>query len=157
MGEAPALRSDGMGNKILVLNGPNLNLLGEREPDIYGTKSLHEIEREVSELAGKAGVQIEFFQSNHEGELVDKIQQARGVVSCIIINPAAFTHTSVAIRDALSAVKIPVIEVHLSNIYGREDFRHRSYIAGVARGQIAGFGAYSYILAFQAALHLLGK
>lgn len=146
-----------MSKKILVLNGPNLNLLGEREPDIYGSKSLHEIEKELSELAQKAGVQIEFFQSNHEGGLVDKIQQTRGDASCIIINPAAFTHTSVAIRDALSAVKIPVIEVHLSNIYGREDFRQHSYIAAIARGQIAGFGAFSYVLAFQAAIHLLGK
>jgi 3-dehydroquinate dehydratase-2 len=144
-----------MKKKILVLNGPNMNLLGEREPDIYGKKSLKEIEKEMAELCREAGIDVEFFQSNHEGVLVDKIGESKGKVGCIIINPAAFTHTSVAIRDALSAVKIPAIEVHLSNIYGREDFRKHSYIAGVAQGQIAGFGAYSYILAFYAAQAIL--
>jgi len=143
--------------KLLVINGPNMNLLGEREPDIYGKKSLNEIEEEMAELGKEAGIEVEFFQSNHEGDIVDKIGEARGKVGCIIINPAAFTHTSVAIRDALSAVKIPTIEVHLSNIYGREDFRKHSYIAGVAHGQIAGFGSFSYILAFHAARHLLKK
>jgi 3-dehydroquinate dehydratase-2 len=100
---------------------------------------------------------VEFFQSNHEGEIVDKIQKARADAGCIIINPAAFTHTSVAIRDALASVKIPAVEVHLSNIYGREDFRHHSYIAAVVRGQISGFGAYGYILAFHAALEIMRK
>ncbi|MBN1901948.1 type II 3-dehydroquinate dehydratase [Candidatus Sumerlaeota bacterium] len=144
-----------MKKKILVINGPNMNLLGEREPDIYGKKSLKEIEGELAGLCGEAGIEVEFFQSNHEGAIVDKIGEAKGKVGCIIINPAAFTHTSVAIRDALSAVKIPAIEVHLSNIYGREDFRKHSYVAGVAQGQIAGFGAYSYILAFHAAKEML--
>jgi 3-dehydroquinate dehydratase-2 len=146
-----------MKKKILVLNGPNMNLLGEREPDIYGKKSLKEIEKELETLCREAGIDVEFFQSNHEGAIVDKIGESKGKVGCIIINPAAFTHTSVAIRDALSAVKIPTIEVHLSNIYGREDFRKHSYIAGVAQGQIAGFGAYSYILAFHAAQTILKK
>lgn len=144
-----------MKKKILVINGPNMNLLGEREPDIYGKKSLKEIEKEMVEFCSEAGIDVEFFQSNHEGAIVDKIGESKGNVGCIIINPAAFTHTSVAIRDALSAVKIPSIEVHLSNIYGREDFRKHSYIAGVALGQIAGFGAYSYILAFHAAQKIL--
>jgi 3-dehydroquinate dehydratase-2 len=143
--------------KLLVINGPNMNLLGEREPDIYGKKTLKQIEEEMVSLGKDAGIEVEFFQSNHEGDIVDKIGQAKGKVGCIIINPAAFTHTSVAIRDALSAVKIPAIEVHLSNIYGREDFRKHSYIAGVAHGQIAGFGAFSYILAFHAAQKILKK
>ncbi|HPB30628.1 MAG TPA: type II 3-dehydroquinate dehydratase [Candidatus Sumerlaeota bacterium] len=142
---------------ILVINGPNLNLLGEREPEIYGSKSLAQVEEELSTLAKKAGVEITFFQSNHEGEIVDRIQKARGEAAWLIINPAAYTHTSVAIRDAIAAVKIPTIEVHLSNIYGREDFRRHSHIAGVARGQIAGFGAFSYVLAFHAALEMLEK
>lgn len=146
-----------MKKKILVINGPNMNLLGEREPDIYGKKSLKQIEKELEELCREAGISVEFFQSNHEGAIVDKIGESKGKVGCIIINPAAFTHTSVAIRDALSAVKIPAIEVHLSNIYGREDFRKHSYIASVAQGQIAGFGAYSYILAFYAARAILKK
>jgi len=146
-----------MVKKVLVLNGPNMNLLGEREPEIYGSKSLVEIESELTELARKAKVEVEFFQSNHEGEIVDKIQKSRADTGCIIINPAAFTHTSIAIRDALVSVKIPAVEVHLSNIYGREDFRHHSYIAAVARGQIAGFGAYGYILAFHAALEIMKK
>jgi len=146
-----------MAKKVLVINGPNLNLLGEREPEIYGSKSLKEIESELTELARKAKVEVEFFQSNHEGEIVDKIQKARADTGCIIINPAAFTHTSVAIRDALASVKIPAVEVHLSNIYGREDFRRHSYIAAVARGQIAGFGAYGYILASHAALEIMRK
>jgi len=146
-----------MAKKVLVINGPNLNLLGDREPEVYGIKTLPEIESELTILAREAGVEIEFFQSNHEGTIVEKIQAVRGEAACIIINPAAFTHTSVAIRDALAAVKIPTIEVHLSNIYGREDFRRHSYIAGVAKGQIAGFGAFSYVLAFHAALQLMGK
>ncbi len=144
-----------MNKRLLVINGPNLNLLGEREPDIYGTTSLKEIEEEIAGLCREAGIEVEFFQSNDEGAIVDKIQAAREKVGCIILNPAAFTHTSVAIRDAIAAVKIPTIEVHLSNIYGREDFRAFSYIAGVAEGQIAGFGAYSYVLAFHAAHKIL--
>jgi 3-dehydroquinate dehydratase II len=144
-----------MSKKILIINGPNLNLLGEREPDIYGKKSLQQIEGEIKELASGVGIEVDFFQSNHEGEIVDRIQEARKDTGCIIINPAAYTHTSVAIRDAIAAVKIPAIEVHLSNIYGREDFRKHSYVSGVAKGQISGFGAFSYILAFQAAIEML--
>ena len=144
-----------MGKKLLVINGPNINLLGTREPEIYGKHSLKDIEEQIKEQCRKAGFEVEFFQSNHEGEIVDKIQAAREGIGCIIINPAAFTHTSVSIRDAISAVDIPTIEVHLSNIYGREDFRKHSYIAGVATGQISGFGAYGYILATQAAINLL--
>ena len=143
--------------RVLVINGPNMNLLGEREPGIYGKKTLKQIEEEMTVLCRDAGLDIEFFQSNHEGDIVDKIGESKGRVHCIIINPAAFTHTSIAIRDALSAVKIPAIEVHLSNIYGREDFRKHSHIAGVAQGQIAGFGASSYILAFHAAKMILKK
>jgi len=146
-----------MKKKVLVINGPNLNLLGEREPHVYGKKSLKQIEEEIASLGKKQGIELEFFQSNHEGAIVDKIQEAKKDTGCIIINPAAFTHTSIAIRDAISAVKIPVIEVHLSNIYGREDFRKKSFIAGVAQGQVAGFGAYSYILAFHAAMEILSN
>jgi len=144
-----------MTKKLLVINGPNMNLLGEREPDIYGKIDLKQVEEEMRALGEKAGIQVEFFQSNHEGSIVDRIQEARKDVGCIVINPAAFTHTSVAIRDAISAVRIPAVEIHLSNIYGREDFRKHSHIAGVARGQIAGFGAYGYTLAFHAALRIL--
>ena len=144
-----------MSKKLLVINGPNINLLGEREPDIYGTQSLQKIEETVKSLCKKSGIEAEFFQSNHEGEIVDRIQETPGKIGCIIMNPAAFTHTSIAIRDAIAAVGIPTIEVHLSNIHGREDFRSHSYIAGVARGQISGFGPYSYILAFHAARKIL--
>jgi len=139
---------------ILFLNGPNLNLLGQRQPEIYGHTTLADIERRLREMAAKAGVEMDFRQSNHEGELVTWIQQARGNTSVIVINAAAHTHTSVALRDAISAAEVPTIEVHLSNIHAREEFRHRSMIAAVCRGQIAGFGAHSYDLAFEAALML---
>lgn len=131
---------------ILVLNGPNLNLLGIREPGIYGTTSLEAIERRLQELAATLDVRLEFHQSNHEGVLIDRIHEAFGKQDGILINPGAFTHYSYAIRDALSAVKLPVVEVHLSNIHQRESFRHVSVIAPVAIGQIAGFGADSYEL-----------
>ena len=140
-----------MKKRLLVLNGPNLNLLGIRESNVYGVKTLQEIEEELRAMAESSEVELEFFQSNSEAEIVEKIQQAYGRVTCIIINPAAFTHTSVAIRDALTAVKIPTIEAHLSNIYKREEFRHRSFIAPVVVGQISGFGHFSYVLAFYAA------
>jgi 3-dehydroquinate dehydratase-2 len=137
---------------ILVLNGPNLNLLGTRQPEIYGRQTLAEIGKKLRALAKELGVEIDFRQSNSEGELVTWIQQATGRFGAIVINPAAFTHTSLAMRDAISAVGIPTIEIHLSNIYRRESFRHHSYIAEVAVGQIAGFGADSYLLGLRAAL-----
>jgi 3-dehydroquinate dehydratase type II len=140
---------------ILLLNGPNLNLLGQREPDKSGSTTLPQIEAQIRELADREGVALECFQSNHEGALVDRIQQAKGRVDVILFNPGAYTHTSVALADAIAAVEIPVIEIHLSNIYKREAFRHHSYIAPVAVGQISGFGAQGYTLAFQAALALL--
>lgn len=132
--------------KILIINGPNLNLLGTREPEKYGYLTLEEINQKTSDFAQKNGINASFFQSNIEGEIVTKIQQAKGVFDGIVINPAAYTHTSVAIRDAISAVQIPTVEVHISNIHQRETFRHSSMIAPVCIGQIAGFGENSYQL-----------
>lgn len=143
--------------KILVIHGPNLNLLGEREEEIYGSTRLEEINSNLTRLAKEKGAEIQIVQSNHEGEIVDQIGQSRKEVDCMIINPAAYTHTSVAIRDAISAIKVPVIEVHLSNIYKREDFRQKSLLTSVCEGQISGFGANSYYLALDAALELLKK
>ncbi len=137
--------------KILVLHGPNLNLLGEREPNVYGSVTLEEINRELNDLASEIGAELRIVQSNHEGEIVETIQNSRHWADVIIINPAAYTHTSVAIRDALSAISTPTIEVHLSNIYAREGFRQASHISPVAVGQITGFGKNSYLLALQAA------
>ena len=142
--------------KILFLNGPNLNLLGQREPEIYGGATLADIERNVRARAAKLGVEVEFRQSNIEGELVTWIQQAKGGYAAIVLNGAAYTHTSIALRDAISAVGLPTIEVHLSNVHAREEFRHRSLISAVCRGQIAGFGPYSYVLALEAAVNLNG-
>jgi 3-dehydroquinate dehydratase II len=136
--------------KIQVLHGPNLNLLGKREPEIYGRQTLETINQMLTEEARRLQVAIEFFQSNHEGALVDQIQAGLGQIQGILINPGAYTHTSVAIRDALAAVAIPTVEVHLSNIHQREPFRHHSYIAPIAVGQICGFGAESYRLGLQA-------
>ncbi|MFH2144794.1 MAG: type II 3-dehydroquinate dehydratase [Candidatus Omnitrophota bacterium] len=141
--------------KILVIHGPNLNLLGEREPSVYGKVTLEKINKKMKSRAKSKNVKLEIIQSNHEGEIVDSIGKARNNFNVIIINPAAYTHTSVAIRDAISASGIATIEVHLSNIYSREDFRHTSLIAPVSKGQISGFGEYSYILALEAALKLL--
>lgn len=140
--------------KILVIHGPNLDLLGKREPEVYGQTSLKEIDKRLSKLAKENGVSLETFQSNHEGEIVSKIGvfKKSGV---LVINPAAYTHTSVAIRDAISASRVPAVEVHLSNIYAREKFRHESLVAPVARGQISGFGVQSYELGFLAALAIL--
>ncbi len=135
--------------KILVINGPNLNLLGTREPEVYGTVTLSQIENMLKEHAKKINVEIECFQSNHEGEIVDKIGNAKNNFDGIIINPAAYTHTSVAVRDAIASVNIPAVEVHLSNIYAREQFRHNSYIAPVAVGQISGLGVDGYIFALE--------
>ena len=141
--------------KVLVLHGPNLNLLGVREPDIYGRTSLEDINSKLKGIAGEAGVELDCYQSNCEGELVTAIQQAMGKYNVIIINPAAYTHTSVALRDALAAVNIPTIEVHLSDPRGRESFRHISLLAGIVKGHIAGFGASSYTLALLGALELI--
>jgi 3-dehydroquinate dehydratase II len=141
--------------KILVIHGPNLNLLGLREPEVYGSVSLTEIDGRLQALAQELGLEVRSVQTNHEGEIVETIQNARNWAQLIIINPAAFTHTSVAIPDALKAVGLPSIEVHLSNVYAREEFRHRSYLAGVVTGRILGFGADSYLLALRAAKNLL--
>jgi 3-dehydroquinate dehydratase II len=141
--------------KILVLNGPNLNLLGKRQPEIYGRLTLEQITRRIQALAQELGVEVEVRQSNSEGELVGWIQDAPTQFGAIIINPAAYTHSSVAIRDAITAVGIPTIEVHISNIYKREEFRKHSYVAGAAVGQITGFGVQSYLLGLRAAVEQL--
>ena len=145
-------------SKILVIHGPNLNLLGEREQDIYGKATLADVNSILEKIAKQDKIDIQFFQSNHEGEIVDKIGGAKKEgVQAIVINPAAYTHTSVAIRDAILAVRIPTIEVHLSNIYAREEFRHKSLIAPACHGQITGFGVHSYVLGLQAAIKLIKK
>jgi len=143
---------------ILVMHGPNLNLLGHREPTHYGGDTLQGIQDQLDDLAGRLGVQLQHFQSNHEGVLVDRIHQAmRESVGGIVINPAAYTHTSIAIRDALLAVEIPFVEVHLSNVHGREEFRHRSMLVDKAVGVVAGFGGMSYQLALQGLVARLAK
>jgi 3-dehydroquinate dehydratase-2 len=143
--------------RILFLNGPNLNLLGQREPEVYGHTTLADIEAKVRERAKALGVDIDFKQSNLEGELVTWIQQAKGHFEVIVLNAAAYTHTSVALRDAIAAVAVPTIEIHLSNIHAREKFRQKSLIAPVCYGQIAGFGPHSYVLAVEAALNVNEK
>jgi len=143
--------------KVLVIHGPNLNLLGRREPDLYGDESLDTLNGKITSEGVKLGMAVEVFQSNSEGAIVDKIQAGALENSMLIINPAAYTHTSVAIRDAILAVKIPAIEVHLSNIYKREDFRKRSLISDIAVGQISGFGPGGYLLALKAASDYLGQ
>ena len=142
--------------KILVVHGPNLDLLGQREKDIYGSSTLKDINDHLKRLAQENDIELTFLQSNHEGDIVDAIGKApQDGFSAILINPAAYTHTSVAIRDAVSAVDIPTVEVHLSNIYAREEFRHKSLIAPVSLGQVSGFGVQSYFLGLQAIIHFL--
>ncbi len=138
--------------KILFLNGPNLNLLGQREPEVYGKMTLADIETDVRKLAKQLKVSVDFRQSNLEGELVGWIQDAKGKFDVIVINAAAYTHTSIALRDAIAAIGVPTIEIHLSNVHAREKFRHKSLIAPVCCGQITGFGAKSYLLGLQAAV-----
>jgi 3-dehydroquinate dehydratase-2 len=140
--------------RVLFLNGPNLNLLGHREPSVYGKMTLADIEGRVRGRASSVGATVEFRQSNSEGELVSWIQESKGQFDAIVVNAAAYTHTSVALRDAIAAVGVPTIEIHLSNVHAREEFRHKSVIAPVCRGQIAGFGAFSYVLGLEAAVNL---
>ena len=141
--------------KVLFLNGPNLNMLGQREPEVYGRSTLADVEAKVRERAAKLGAEIDFRQSNLEGELVAWIQQAKGKSDVIVLNAAAYTHTSIALRDAIVAAGVPAIEIHLSNIHAREEFRHKSLIAAVCRGQICGFGINSYVLAVEAAINVV--
>ena len=140
--------------RILFLNGPNLNLLGHREPEVYGRLTLSDIETKIRERARELKMNIEFRQSNLEGDLVEWIQQAKGKFDVIVLNAAAYTHTSVALRDAIAAIGVPTIEIHLSNVHAREEFRHKSLIAPVCWGQIIGFGANSYLLALEASLNV---
>lgn len=144
-----------MTSRILVLNGPNLNMLGTREPDIYGHETLADIETNCKSRSAALGLKIEFRQTNTEGQLVDWVQQARDSADLIIVNAGAYTHTSVALLDALLSCGLPVIEVHLSNIYQREEFRHHSYVSKAARGMICGFGGYGYEMALDAATKIL--
>lgn len=143
--------------RILVLHGPNLNLLGTREPEIYGSTTLDDINEMIAERAAEGGIETAFYQSNHEGDLVDAIQQANHKFDFIIFNAAAFTHYSIAIRDAIAAIDVPVIEVHISNIHQREEFRHTSVLAPVAMGQICGLGVESYLAALEAIIYKLNR
>ena len=142
--------------KILFLNGPNLNLLGKRQPEIYGSVTIGEIERRVRHRAAQLSVEVDFRQTNIEGELVGWMQKAVGEFDVVVLNAAAYTHTSIALRDAISAISIPTIEIHLSNIHAREEFRRNSMIAAVCKGQISGFGVNSYILGLEAAVNING-
>ena len=139
-------------SKILVVHGPNLNLLGSREPAIYGSTTLEEINARLSTVAKEAAAEVEFFQSNHEGALIDRVQEAPAFFDGILINPGAYTHTSVALRDALAATALPVVEVHLSNVHAREEFRRHSFVSPIAAGVICGFGARSYLLGLEGLL-----
>jgi len=141
--------------RVLVLHGPNLNLLGTREPELYGTTTLLQIDAKLAAAGKRENVRVTSVQSNHEGVLVDRIQDARSTADGILINAAAYTHTSVAIRDALSAVPVPAVEIHLTNLHRREEFRHHSHLAGVVVGRVEGFGSESYLLGFQGLISLL--
>ena len=141
--------------KIMVIHGPNLDLLGTREPEVYGKLNLKQINQKIKDMAKKEKFEVRFLQSDIEGEIVEIIQEVKNWADALVINPAAYTHTSVAIRDAISATGIPTVEVHLSNIYKREEFRHKSLVAGVAVGQISGFGLDSYLLGLQAVINLI--
>ncbi|HSE84234.1 MAG TPA: type II 3-dehydroquinate dehydratase [Thermodesulfobacteriota bacterium] len=143
--------------KILILHGPNLNLLGKREPEIYGKTTLSEINSQIEKEAEVLRVQVEFFQSNSEGEIISKIQDTMGKFDGIVINPAGYTHTSVAIRDAISSTGVPVVEVHISNIYKREEFRHKSFVSGVAIGVVSGFGVDGYLMGLRGLVNYLKK
>lgn len=136
--------------KILILHGPNLNLLGAREPEVYGSMTLDDINNKLIELGKELGVEIKCLQSNHEGALMDALHDARAWADGVVFNPGGFTHTSIALRDAISAIQIPVVEVHLSNVYAREEFRHKSLLSGVCKGKITGFGWRSYALGLRA-------
>jgi 3-dehydroquinate dehydratase-2 len=137
--------------RVLVVHGANLNLLGEREPEIYGRMTLRDVDQRLAELGAKLGIEVETFQSNSEGAIVDKIHQARGDIDALLINPGSYTHTSIAIRDAILAIRVPAIELHLSNVYKREPIRHHSTISDIVAGRIMGFGVESYELALRAA------
>lgn len=141
--------------KILVVHGPNLNMLGTREPEIYGETTLEDINSAIKKLAGQHGVDTAFFQSNSEGQIIDAIQREGSQADCLILNPGAYTHYSIAIRDVVKAVNVPAVEVHLTNIFAREEFRHHSVVSPVTVGQISGFGPYSYQLAVYAALYII--
>ena len=143
--------------RILVLHGPNLNMLGTREPEIYGRVSLDEIHTELTQLAKDRGAEVEFFQSNHEGALIDRIQEAPSFADGILVNPAGLTHSSVSLRDALAAAQLPVVEVHLSNVFAREEFRRHSFVSGIAVGVVSGFGAASYRLGLEGLLGALSR
>lgn len=140
--------------KILILHGPNLNLLGTREPEVYGSMMLDDINNKLIELGEELGTEVKCLQSNHEGALIDALHEARAWADGVVFNPGGYTHTSVALRDAISAIKIPVVEVHLSNVYAREEFRHTSMISGVCKGKIAGFGWRSYMLGLRALVEM---
>lgn len=141
--------------KLLLLNGPNLNLLGTREPEKYGKTTLKDIEEHLTKIAQENNIQLDCYQSNHEGDIIDKIQEAKNVYDGILLNAGGYTHTSVAIRDAISSVQVPTVEIHLTNIHAREEFRHNSLISAVCIGQICGFGAYSYDLGFNSIVNYL--
>ena len=142
---------------LLLINGPNLNLVGKREPSIYGSQTLEEIQEELLDIARELDAKLEFFQSNSEGEMIDCIQKSVGLIDGILINAGAYTHTSIALRDALLGVAIPYVEVHLSNIYSREEFRHKSFLSDKALGLVCGFGAMSYQLALQGIVSYLKR